>query len=96
MLKEFKINVQDGGGTSKLLDYVTKCCEICLLMCTKEPPLYINFLTDKTYPESENFNNEQYKAYTKRGTHIKYIVWPCLFLEKNGAILAKGIAQGGD
>ena len=95
-MKEFKVLGKHDGEATKLFDYAAKCCELCLLMCVKDPPLYINFQTDATNYENVSFNNEQYKAYTKKGKHIQFLVWPCLFLEKNGAILAKGIAQGGD
>ena len=95
-MKEFKVLKNDDGEATKLFDYAMKCCELCLFMCVKDPPLFVEFLTDVSIQEKVTFSNEHYKAYTKKGKYIQFLVWPCLFLEKNGAILAKGIAQGGD
>ena len=96
VIEEFKIQDRADGKVTKLFTYAAKCSEICLLMCVKDPPLYIDFLTDEKNPQHLLFSGERYKAYTKKGKHILYIVWPCLYLEKNGPLLGKGIAQGGN
>ena len=40
------------------------------------------------------FNKDLFKEYTTRGYYLDYIVWPALFLHKDGPLLSKGIAQG--
>ena len=76
-----------------LLVFVKKCSELCLMMGLKDPPLYIDFMK-KGMPNQTLFNAEQYKAYTRKGKYLQYVVWPCLFLEKDGPLLSKGTAQG--
>lgn len=44
--------------------------------------------------EKPQFNKDVFKEYTRRGQYIDYIVWPTLYLNKNGSMLGKGIAQG--
>ena len=54
-------------------------------------------VADATEPErnrNESFNKLLYKAYTKRGTFIEFVVWPALLLNENGPLLCKGVAQG--
>lgn len=56
-------------------------------------------LTGKSIPkELEHgcslFNKESFNEYTKRGKYLDYIVWPDIFLHRNGPLLKKGVAQG--
>jgi hypothetical protein len=40
-----------------------------------------------------NFNADIYRGYTKTGKEYKYLVWPPLYLHKDGPMLGKGVAQ---
>lgn len=40
------------------------------------------------------FNKESFNEYTKRGKYLDYVVWPVIFLHRNGPLLKKGVAQG--
>lgn len=40
------------------------------------------------------FNKVLFKDYTARGIYTEYVVWPVMFLHKNGPLLGKGVAQG--
>jgi hypothetical protein len=40
------------------------------------------------------FDTSVFKAYTKSGKFVDYIVWPPLYLHENGPLLCKGVAQG--
>lgn len=43
-----------------------------------------------------DFNKDVLKSYTKTGNTVAYMVWPALFLHRDGPLLCKGIAQGVD
>ncbi|KAK3607098.1 hypothetical protein CHS0354_026305 [Potamilus streckersoni] len=53
-----------------------------------DPPMYI--FCDK----EAVFDHNKYASYTKAGTEISYVVWPVLYLYKNGPLVRKGVAQG--
>ena len=42
----------------------------------------------------DKFDTDLYKAYTKSGKTVKFVVWPVLLLHEAGPILCKGVAQG--
>ncbi|XP_053398962.1 uncharacterized protein LOC123556765 [Mercenaria mercenaria] len=76
---------------NKVLKYIAKCVNICWSMCRQEPTVKIDF------PEEQgdmHFDTGVYKAYTKSGRLIDYIVWPAVYLHENGPLLCKGVAQG--
>lgn len=88
-MKEFSVSAQ----ATNLVKFVEKCGELCLKMGLKDPPLHIDFMKEGISDQTL-FNAEQYKAYTRKGKYLHYVVWPCLFLEKDGPLLCKGTAQG--
>lgn len=61
-------------------------------MCQHEPPVHIEFTDD--IKDGMDFNSSLYKAYTRKGKYYDFVVWPALYLCKNGSILSKGVAQG--
>ncbi|XP_061164927.1 myosin-11-like [Saccostrea echinata] len=75
-----------GKATSK---YAEACAALCWFMCVQDPPVYM----DPSVPKG-NFDTDKYRAYTKTGKDYKYLVWPPLYLHKEGPMLGKGIAQG--
>ncbi|XP_052793985.1 putative uncharacterized protein MYH16 isoform X5 [Mya arenaria] len=70
--------------------YITKCVELCWLMRIQDPPVTIHWAA----PEDGAFNSDVYRAYTKTGNRVEYVVWPAVYLHKGGPILMKGVAQG--
>lgn len=70
--------------------FTEECFETCWLMCVQDPPVVIDFNDSEGKP----FNTAHYKAYTKSGSVIEYVVWPALFLHQGGSLLCKGVAQG--
>ena len=67
-----------------------KCVNLCWLMRIRDPPVYIDF----DIRIGDTFDDNIYRAYTRSGPFIKFLVWPALFLENGGAMLNKGVAQG--
>ncbi|XP_021352050.1 uncharacterized protein LOC110449489 isoform X2 [Mizuhopecten yessoensis] len=70
-------------------DFVKGCIEVCWLMCTQDPPVFIGSEADV----GSAFDGNVYKPYTISGTIVSYNVWPPLLLHKNGPLLVKGIVQ---
>ncbi|KAK3607095.1 hypothetical protein CHS0354_026302 [Potamilus streckersoni] len=68
--------------------YIQECVRICWLMCIKDPPLYI------FYEKEQVFDKNHYKEYTEKGPRVSYVVWPALYLYKDGPMMRKGVAQG--
>lgn len=59
-------------------------------MRVQDPPVTLTW----NVPDDRSFNTDVYRAYTKSGNHIEYVVWPTMYLYENGPILMKGVAQG--
>ena len=59
------------------------------MMVVQSPPMAL-----AEFKPNEELKKEVYKEYTASGTHIDYIVWPALLLQKGGAVVGKGVAQG--
>jgi len=61
-------------------------------MCVQDPPVTLTWLP----PADGAFDHDLYRAYTRNGSHIEYVVWPVLYLHEGGSIITKGVAQGID
>lgn len=72
-------------------EYIDTCVQCCWLMVIQDPPIFMEW--DLTNGVS-NFDKDLLKSYTKTGNTVEYLVWPVLYLHKNGPLLCKGVAQG--
>jgi hypothetical protein len=72
-----------------LKPFIMKCLHMAWMMVVQSPPM-----TFKTCEADERFDKSMFKEYTKRGSYVDFMVWPVLLLEKDGQVVAKGIAQG--
>lgn len=70
--------------------YSDNCVKLCWFMCLQDPPVVM--MADIT-PES---TKDHFRAYTRSGPYLGFIVWPALFLHKDGPLLYKGVAQYAD
>ena len=59
-------------------------------MSLQDPPLDFK----EEFQSNAPFSKDEFKAYTKLGQYIDFVVWPPLLLYKRGPLLAKGVAQG--
>ena len=76
-------------------NYLDKCLELCWLMVIQDPPVFMDCNIKVSKKKKRIFDKNLYKAYTKEGKRIIYVVWPVLFLhEGDGPVLSKGVAQG--
>ncbi|XP_060567833.1 uncharacterized protein LOC132726518 isoform X4 [Ruditapes philippinarum] len=74
----------------ELKQFTMSCIELCWFMHLQSPPVYL----DATLVSGSTLDTNKYKPYTKSGKKIDFIVWPSLYLHKDGPILCKGVAQG--
>ncbi|KAK3577655.1 hypothetical protein CHS0354_018279 [Potamilus streckersoni] len=88
---EFGISSKDYPDTSK---YLASCIDFCWKMGVQEKPMHLDTLAEKEDGLERIFVQDKFKAYTKSGKRVAYLVWPALFVHEGGAMLAKGIAQG--
>jgi len=81
------LDIAKEGNVEK---YVSKCADLCWLIRYHDPPVYIMFEEVKN---GAPLDLKLYRSYTKTGKMMDFVVWPPLFLHKDGAILAKGVAE---
>ncbi|XP_053390704.1 uncharacterized protein LOC128553545 [Mercenaria mercenaria] len=74
-----------------VVSYIQKCMNICWSMCRHEPPVHIEFMD---VGDDIPFDTNKFKPYTQSGKRLDYVVWPAVYLHKDGPMLAKGVAQG--
>lgn len=79
------------ANDTKMKPFVNKCLELCWLMEIQSPPVVFGKLMEQG--TQERFDSTTYKPYTKTGAFIDFVVWPPLYLHKQGQLLAKGVAQ---
>lgn len=76
----------------KIRAYAERVAQVSIFMAVQDPPVVIK--SDEN--PGIDFDKSIYREYTKTGKKMDYIVWPPLFLHKDGPLLAKGVAQGKD
>ena len=74
----------------KVQTYLKECFRTCWLMSVQDPPVVLGTEVSPGLP----LDDKLYKAYTKSGPVVEYVVWPPLHLHSGGALLSKGVAQG--
>ncbi|XP_060571879.1 uncharacterized protein LOC132730048 [Ruditapes philippinarum] len=70
--------------------FVQQCLELCWLMAIQDPPLYLTLENCKT---DQIFDGNTFKEYIESGPYVEFVVWPAVFLEKDGPLLCKGVVQ---
>lgn len=96
MVQEFDSQVtkqseitMESGKFSNVLSFAKDVVEVCWWMRCTHPPVHL----DCSIPVDRKFSPELYKAYTKSGQTIDYVVWPVMYLYEHGPLLSKGVAQ---
>ncbi|KAK3581620.1 hypothetical protein CHS0354_024446 [Potamilus streckersoni] len=71
-------------------------------MCIKDPQMYLDFDSrqrngqpgDDANDFPLHFDTTKFVSYTRAGMYVEYVVWPAVYLYKNGPIVKRGVAQG--
>ncbi|VDI01004.1 Hypothetical predicted protein, partial [Mytilus galloprovincialis] len=66
-----------------------KCVHLCWCMAIQDPLMY---LAERLSPDTK-FDKNEYKEFVKSGDKVKFMVWPALYLHKDGPLLHKGVVQ---
>ncbi|CAG2214816.1 unnamed protein product [Mytilus edulis] len=69
--------------------FVTDCIKYAWMMQIQDPPVYIEW----DFPSDTKIDTNILRSYTKAGDHVDFIVWPVLYLHKDGPVLNKGVVQ---
>ncbi|CAC5392370.1 unnamed protein product [Mytilus coruscus] len=69
--------------------FFEKCVHLCWSMAIQDPVMYLDDDLKAGMPLDKN----TYKEFVKSGDKVVYVVWPALFLHRNGPLLYKGVAQ---
>ncbi|KAK3586891.1 hypothetical protein CHS0354_017688 [Potamilus streckersoni] len=69
----------------KITTYAKKCFQMCFWLCIQDPPLHV-----KLSKESE-LDRNCYKHIKRKVRKKEIVVWPPLYLYKDGPLIAKGI-----
>ncbi|CAC5361573.1 unnamed protein product [Mytilus coruscus] len=69
--------------------FFAKCIKLCWEMVVQDPPMVLHesLLKDKT------FDREVFKEYNMHGSKVVCMVWPALYVHKNGTLLMKGVVK---
>ncbi|CAG2189921.1 unnamed protein product [Mytilus edulis] len=67
--------------------FIEVCVKICYLSAVQDPPMFLDF------EPNETFDKSTFKEFTVSGSLMDYLVWPALLIQKDGAILSKGVVQ---
>ncbi|KAL3879562.1 hypothetical protein ACJMK2_031856 [Sinanodonta woodiana] len=98
-----QLHVQPESSIHGILEnYIQKCIRICWLMCIKCPQMHLDFGVTPTYEDKSDdvndsplfFNTAKFVSYTRAGMYLEYVVWPAVYLYKDGPLMKKGVAQG--
>ncbi|XP_053400030.1 uncharacterized protein LOC123557685 [Mercenaria mercenaria] len=81
---------EDVLQNAEVQKYLEKCFHLCWLMLAQYPPMVMDFEAK----EGKAFDNEAFETYTNRGPTIARIVWPPIYLHKDGPLVCKGYAEG--
>ncbi|CAG2237970.1 unnamed protein product [Mytilus edulis] len=69
--------------------FFDQCVNLCWCMVIQDPVMYL----DGDITQGTTFDKNTYKEFVKSGNKVKYVVWPALFLHKDGPLLHKGTVQ---
>ncbi|XP_069131554.1 myosin heavy chain, clone 203-like isoform X2 [Argopecten irradians] len=86
--EEFTKLKSRGNAGKKTKAYMKKCVQVCWFMTVQDPKVVIN------HNVTDHFDEDRFKAYTKKGKQVDYLVWPALHLHEGGPMIGKGVAQG--
>ncbi|XP_062568800.1 uncharacterized protein LOC134230955 isoform X2 [Saccostrea cucullata] len=69
--------------------FISRAVELCWFMNVQDPPLAITW----SVKPGESCDTSRYKQFTHSGQFVEFLVWPPLYLFKDGHLLSKGVVQ---
>ena len=71
-------------------EYIMECARVCAYFVVQEPKVVFGSLPNR----ESKFDAAAYKSYTKKGSHVDFVVWPALYMYEKGGMLNYGVMQG--
>ena len=81
---ELKVGTEELKNCKHVQKFFKTCIQLCWMMSIQDPRVHMVTKDDST---------QMYRAYTRSGDVIDYVVWPSLLLYEDGPLLYKGVAQ---
>ena len=81
---ELKVGTEELKNCKHVQKFFRTCIQLCWMMNIQDPRVHMVTKDDST---------QMYRAYTRSGDVIDYVVWPSLLLFEDGPLLYKGVAQ---
>ena len=81
---ELKVGTEELKNCKHIQKFFRTCIQLCWMMNIQDPRVHMVTKEDST---------QMYRAYTRSGDVIDYVVWPSLLLYEDGPLLYKGVAQ---
>ena len=72
-----------------LLKYTGRSVELCWLMAIQDPPMLLNFGP----AHNEDMDTNTFRAFTRTGKKVDFVVWPAVYLYKDGPLVHKGVLE---
>lgn len=82
------------GCLEPLKPFIRQCLFLSWMMVVLEPP--VCFLEEVNADKHAILDTNMYRRYKSGGKYLCKIIWPAMFLHKDGPLLCKGIAEGKD
>ena len=81
---ELNVGTEELKNCKHVQKFFKTCIQLCWMMNIQDPRVHMVTKDDST---------QMYRAYTRSGDVIDYVVWPSLLLYEDGPLLYKGVAQ---
>nr|XP_022326866.1 uncharacterized protein LOC111126475 isoform X2 [Crassostrea virginica] len=81
---ELNVGTEELKKCKHVQKFFRTCIQLCWMMNIQDPRVHMVTKGDST---------QMYRAYTRSGDVIDYVVWPSLLLYEDGPLLYKGVAQ---
>ena len=81
---ELNVGTEELKKCKHVQKFFRTCIQLCWMMNIQDPRVHMVTKDDST---------QMYRAYTRSGDVIDYVVWPSLLLFEDGPLLYKGVAQ---
>lgn len=73
--------------------YLEQCSDICWYMFHQDNGVDMFVDSPSLFDQNDHISSETYRTYTKAGDKADYMVWPALYLKKDGNLMLKGVVQ---
>jgi hypothetical protein len=69
--------------------FIEDCIRYTWMMQMQDPPVYIEW----KFSHNSTIDTNILRSYTRAGNKVDFVVWPVLYLHKDGPVLNKGVVQ---